>query len=83
MKHLVLSVALTVALASTVVAGDIPSGGIAPPPPPPPRDGIQATTTTGEVPSVGVMGDIPSGGLSYQIADTTVDLIQMLLGFAV
>ncbi|HKO42787.1 MAG TPA: hypothetical protein VJU84_05830 [Pyrinomonadaceae bacterium] len=49
-----------------------------------PTDGISAPgTEPGEVPTVGITGDIPTGGLTYQIADTTVDLIQMLLGFGV
>jgi hypothetical protein len=75
MKRILLSVALSAVLANTVVAGDIPSGGIVPPPPPPP-DGMQASTTT-------ALGEIPSGGLTYQITDASIDLIQMLLGFGV
>lgn len=72
MKKLMMVLVLSLSLSSSVMAGEIPTGGITPPPP----DGMQASTTT-------VPGEIPSGGLTYQIADTTVDLIQMLLGFGV
>jgi len=73
MKRLILSFALTLVLAPAAFAGDIPSGGITPPPPPPPPDGMQASTTTAP-------GEVPTVGLTYQITDTAVDLIQMLLG---
>ena len=76
MKHGLATFALLCVLSIPALAGDIPSVGITPPPPPPPPDGMQASTTM-------ALGDIPSGGLTYQIADTTVDLIQMLLGFGV
>lgn len=76
MKHGIAAFALVCALSITALAGDIPSVGIAPPPPPPPTDGMQASTTT-------VPGDIPSVGLTYQITDTTVGLIQMLLGVGI
>ena len=75
MKKLMMVLVLSLSLSSSVMAGEIPTGGITPPPPPPP-DGMQASTTT-------VSGELSSGGLTYQIADTTVDLIQMLLGFGV
>lgn len=75
MKRLLLSLSLTLCIATSVVAGEVPTVGYTPPPPPPP-DGMQASTTT-------VSGELSSGGLTYQIADTTVDLIQMLLGFGV
>ena len=75
MKKLMMVFVLSLSLSASAIAGEIPTGGIVPPPPPPP-DGMQASTTT-------VLSEIPSGGLSYQIADTTVDLIQMLLGFGV
>ena len=75
MRRFLIVGVLTFTLASSALAGEIPSGGITPPPPPPP-DGMQASTTT-------VPGELSSGGLTYQIADTTVDLIQMLLGFGV
>ena len=75
MKRLLLSLSLTLCISGVVLAGEIPTVGYTPPPPPPP-DGMQASTTT-------VPGEIPSGGLTYQITDTTVHLIQMLLGFGV
>ena len=74
MKRFVIALALTCVLASSSLAGDVPTGGVTPPPPPP--DGMQVSTTP-------VLGEIESGGLTYQITDTTVDLIQMLLGFGI
>ena len=74
MKRLLLSLSLTLCITTSVVAGEVPTVGYTPPPPPPP-DGMQASTL--------VPGEIPSGGLTYEITDTTVDLIQMLLGFGV
>ena len=76
MKRLLLSLSLTVCIATSVLAGEVPTVGYTPPPPPPPPDGMQASTTM-------ALGEIPSGGWTYQIADTTVDLVQMLLGFGV
>lgn len=75
MKQGLATFALLCVLSITALAGDIPSVGIAPPPPPPP-DEMQATTTTAP-------GEIPTSGLTYEITDTTLDLIQMLLGFGV
>ena len=75
MKHGIAVFALMCVFSITVVGGDIPTVGVTPPPPPPP-DGMQASTTTAP-------GEIPTSGLTYEIADTTVDLIQMLLGFGV
>ena len=75
MKKIASAVVLTLVLSLSIFAGEIPTSGYTPPPPPPP-DGMQASTTT-------VPGEIPTVGLTYQIADTTVDLIQMLLGFGV
>lgn len=48
MKHFTMMVALICVLSVSTLAGDIPSGGIAPPPPP---DGHM--TVTGDIPSVG------------------------------
>ena len=70
MKRLLLSLSLTFCLSGSVLAGEIPTVGIAPPPPPPPSDGMQATTAPGE---------IPSGGFTYEIADTALDFIQLVL----
>jgi len=71
MKRFVITLALTCVFASPSFAGDVPTVGITPPPPPP--DGMQASTTTAP-------GEVPTVGLTYQITDTAVDLIQMLLG---
>jgi hypothetical protein len=75
MKRLLLSLSLTLFISGAVLAGEIPTVGYTPPPPPPP-DGMQASTTT-------VPGEVPTVGLTYEMTDTTIDLIQMLLGFGV
>jgi hypothetical protein len=66
MKRFLIVVALTCALSSTAVAGNIPTGDIAPPPPPP-----DETTITGDIPSVGFTSpsDMPA-----------VDLLLTVLG---
>ena len=69
MKRVLLSFSLTFCIATSVVAGEVPTVGYTPPPP----DGMQASTTTAP-------GEVPTVGLTYQITDTAVDLIQMLLG---
>ena len=74
MKRLMIVVALTCVVSLPALAGNIPTVGIAPPPPPP--DNVQASTTTAP-------GDIPSGGITYEIADTALDFIQMLIGVGV
>jgi len=71
MKKIASAVLLTPLLSISILAGEIPTSGFTPPPPPP--DGMQASTTT-------ALGEVPTVGLTYQITDTTVDLIQMLLG---
>ena len=81
MKKIARAVLLTLLLSPSILAGEIPTSGITPPPPPP--DGMQASTAPGDIPTVGLMGDIPSGGWTYEIADTAVGLIQMLLGYGV
>jgi hypothetical protein len=68
MKRLLTSLLLTLCLSSSVLAGEIPTVGVTPPPPPP--DGMQTTTSSGE---------IPTGGITYEIADTALDFIQMVL----
>ena len=64
MKHFVITVTLTFMLSATALAGDIPTGGIAPPP----------------APDSAPSGQIPSDGTSLQISDAAMNLIQTLLG---
>jgi hypothetical protein len=73
MKRFVVVLALLALVSLPASAGEIPTGGIAPPPPP---DGIQATNQTAP-------GEIPTSGSSYEIADTALDLIQMLIGVGI
>lgn len=74
MKRFLSVLTLVCVVSIPALAGNIPTDGIAVPTP---------GTTPGEVPTVGLTGDVPTVGLTYQITDTTVDLIQMLLGFGV
>ena len=71
MKRLVLVLVFTCAVSLPTLAGNIPTVGVTPPPPPP-SDGVQVSQTTAP-------GEIPTGGLNYQIADTALDFIQMML----
>ena len=74
MKRLMMVLVFSISLSAPVIAGEIPTGGITPPPPqPPPPDGMQSS-------SLLMPGEIPTSGLTYEITDTTLDLIQMLLG---
>lgn len=74
MKRFLSVLTLVYVVSIPALAGNIPTDGITAPTP---------DTTTGDVPTVGLTGDVPSIGSTYEIADTTVDLIQMLLGFGV
>ena len=69
MKRLVSTLALTCMISLSAYAGNIPTDGISAPTP----DQSESTTP----------GDIPSGGLSYEIADSALDLIQMLIGVGI
>ncbi|HKO63106.1 MAG TPA: hypothetical protein VJV03_18235 [Pyrinomonadaceae bacterium] len=68
MKRLLLAALLSCAVSVTTFAGNIPTVGVTPPSPPP--DGIQATTAPVEVPTV---------GFKYEIADSALDFIQLVL----
>ena len=58
MKRLLISLTLAVALSSSAMGGDIPSGGIAPPPPP-----SDTTTDPGDMPTSG-KAELSSDALS-------------------
>jgi len=49
MKRLTMSVALVCVLASTILAGDMPTDGKSAPPPPPPAATTTSSTTTSTV----------------------------------
>jgi hypothetical protein len=59
MKRFLLVVTLTCALSSTALAGNIPTGDIAPPPPPPPE----------------AEGNIPTGDVTNPLVELIVTLI--------
>jgi len=69
MKRFLIALTLVWVFSIPTLAGNIPTDGIAAP-----------TPTPGEITTVGLTGDVPSVGSTYEIADTTLDLIQMLLG---
>jgi hypothetical protein len=76
MKRFLFTLALAFSLSGQVLAGDIPSGGIAPPPPP---DEIQASP--GEIPTGGVAGQIPCDGLAQQAEDAALAGFLTVLGW--
>ena len=63
MKRSLILLTLTCVLSSAVLAGDMPTGGIAPPPS---GGTMEATTNTklGEIPTSGAPDQISSAGLS-------------------
>jgi hypothetical protein len=67
MKRFVIVVALTCALSSTALAGNIPTGGIVSPPPPPPAE---ETAQPGNIPSTDPTspGEMPAVDLSIVLA---------------
>jgi hypothetical protein len=71
MKRFLMLLAVACALSMSVSAGQIPS------------DGLTSSTPDGTDTSSTQPGDIPSGGLSYEIADSALDLIQMLIGVGI
>ena len=70
MKRLLISLTLAVALSSSAMGGDIPSGGIAPPPPP--SNATTETTATTDP------GDIPSDGKAELSSDALSALLAVL-----
>jgi hypothetical protein len=71
MKRLVIAISLACVISTSAFAGEIPSVG------------ITTTRPDGETGSTTLPGEIPSGGLSYEIADSALDLIQMLIGVGI
>lgn len=77
MKHVVMTIALTCVLSSSVLAGDIPSV----PGPPPPPQGITSTTSPGEIPTSGSPGDVPTVGAAEQLSSSALSALLTVLGF--
>jgi hypothetical protein len=74
MKRFVLTVALVCAVSSSTLAGEVPTGGIAPPPPP--QAQTSSTTSPGEV----MPGEVPTGGFAQQISDAALSALLTALG---
>lgn len=70
MKCFAMAATLCCVLSVSAFAGDIPSVPVAPPPP----DGTTSPT---------VPGEIPTGGLAQQMAETALDLVQLVLSAVV
>lgn len=70
MKRFVMAVTLALALSSIAVAGNIPTGGIAPPPPP--GDEVATSSTS--------PGALPTGGFAEEVEDTAWSALLAVLG---
>lgn len=69
MKRFLMTIALSCVLSASALAGDIPSGGIAPPPPP--SNGVTTSATS--------PGEIPSGGFAQEVSDTALSALLTVL----
>ena len=76
MKRFVIALALACVLSGSALAGDMPTGGIAPPP----SGATQTTTSTspGDIPTV--PGDIPTSGTAEQISDAALSVLLTVFG---
>ena len=81
MKRFLLALALTSVLSGQALAGDIPSGGIAPPPPPPGAQMTTSSTSPGDIPTGGVAGEIPTGGFAQQAEDALLGGFLAVVGW--
>jgi hypothetical protein len=70
MKRSLMTIGLACVLSSSALAGEIPSGGIAPPPPP--SNGVTTSATS--------PGEIPSGGFAQEVSDTALSALLSVLG---
>ncbi|HEV7684268.1 MAG TPA: hypothetical protein VGO68_19300 [Pyrinomonadaceae bacterium] len=77
MKQLLITIALTCALASSAFAGDIPSVGAASPMGPP------EVTKPGDIPSDGKWGDISTSGAPDQLSGDALSVLMSVLSFLV
>lgn len=66
MKRFMVTLALTCVLSGSVLAGEVPTVGVAAPPP----DEPAVPTATGDVPSV---------GFTHEVTETSLTLIQLAL----
>ena len=66
MKRFMMTLALTCVLSASVLAGDVPTVGVAPPPP--------AGTTVQTTPV-----DVPSVGLAQEMAEAALTFVELVL----
>jgi len=71
MRRFVLAIALACTLSGSVLAGDMPTGGIAPPPTNGPTQTITPTPP----------GDIPTDGSAEEISDAALSALLTVLSF--
>lgn len=79
MKRLVMTIALTLVLSSSALAGEIPCDAPAPPPPTP----NQITSATPPVETPYVLGDLPTSGSPQQMSDAALFAFLSVLGWLV
>lgn len=72
MKRLVMTIALTVVLSSSALAGDIPCDAPAPPP-----------DETTQITSAPLPGEIPTSGYVEQLTDAALSSLLAVLGLVV
>ncbi|MEK6283411.1 MAG: hypothetical protein AABN95_23915 [Acidobacteriota bacterium] len=72
MKRFLMTIGLTCVLTASAIGGEIPSVPVAPPPP---EDVTQTTTLS--------PGEISTSGLVEHLPDTSLNLLQMMLGLIV
>jgi hypothetical protein len=77
MKRSLMTIALACVLSSPALAGEIPSGGIAPPPPP--SNGV-ITSATSPSDMLSVPGEVPTGGFAQEVSDTALSALLSVLG---
>lgn len=71
MRRFVLAIALACTLSGSALAGDMPTGGIAPPPAKGPMQTIFGTSP----------GGVPTGGSAEEISDAALSALLTVLGF--
>jgi hypothetical protein len=69
MRRFVLAIALACTLSGSALAGDMPTGGIAPPP------------TNGPTQTITPPGDIPTDGSAEEISDAALSALLTVLSF--
>jgi len=78
MKRFLGAIALACVFSVSALAGELPTGGIAPPPPPPGVGVTTIATSPADIPSV--PGELPTGGFEQQVSDGALSALLTVLG---